>query len=329
MPCLRNAVTPIRAIFLLGAFVATPAFALTADLSVAVTSPTKAINFGADAKFTIVVTNAGPNHATGVTLNATFPTGLGTGASATNCTPTGTDPFPCVVQGEFPTAGEIIDGESVTVVVTAPSDVPDTSGSCPATNAVGDTTFTVSSTSTDPVTTNNAGTGTVTVKPFAELSADVTGPASAKVGDTITYTLTAKNLGPCPAPNVGYLADTPSPFLSFVSDSLNSKDDCPGGGSDGTCVNVMSASLAPGATTSVDVKYKVTGLPSEVNGTQVNMPHEFTVTSDLNDPGSAGVTAATTPVEMNKAGGCNSTGSAGGLLSLALMAVAALRRRKA
>ncbi len=177
-----------------------------------------------------------------------------------------------------------------------------------------------------------------TAAPCPALETTVTGPASANPGGTVAYTITIKNVGSCDATNVGYEADgvngVVNPFLTFVSDSLNSPNDCSADG----CFNTITPSLAQGATTTVTVNYKVGSLPANTYAKTVNFEQDFiastaspkgAVDDSGLDAGKANIGAVTTPINTNKEAGCNSTGSAGGLLSLALMAVAALRRRTA
>ncbi len=249
-----------------------------ADLSVVKDGPAQ-VSRGGQVTYTITVTNAGPSDATGVTLSDPTPGGL-TFVSAT---------APC--GGGFPCAlGTLAAGASVSLTVT--DSVPaDYAGADPVVN-----TASVSSDTPDPDPEDNSDDATSAVDrtPECDLSVTKTGPPSAAVGSTVTYTLTVANAGPDGAENS--VLDDPAPAgLTFLS-------------ADGPCTGGFPCALGtldPGDSVTVHATYQI---PAGYTGSQIdNTASVTTGTTDTDatndsDSESTPIGAETTDLTVDKQG---------------------------
>jgi uncharacterized repeat protein (TIGR01451 family) len=171
-----------------------------ADLSVAKTVSNPTPNVGDTITFTVTVTNAGPNAATGVQLTDLLPTGL----SLVTSTPS---------QGSYAgstgiwNVGTIASGSTATLQLQARVVSP----------AAQTNTASVSHADQfDPNTGNNSGTATETPQQAdLQVGKTVSNPTP-NVGDTITYTVTLTDNGPDPATNVTVQDMLPA-GVTFVS----------------------------------------------------------------------------------------------------------------
>ncbi len=160
-----------------------------ADLDVKKTGPAT-VGAGGTLTWTIVVTNKGPSPATDVKLSDPVPAGttlVGVATSMGTCQGApGASSVTCDLG-----AMAVNDAAQVTVTVS----VPESLGGQKVTNRAS-----VTGTEPDPDPTNNESTATtdVTVKPAetAELSITKTANGPARVGSTLTYTITVTNRGP-------------------------------------------------------------------------------------------------------------------------------------
>ena len=214
-----------------------------ADLSITKTaSPSPAVP-GTDETWTLVISNAGPNPATGVKLTDTLPAGLTAGA-ITGATCTGTTTLTCDVADIAPGTSR-----TVTVVTALGPAIPD--------GTLLQNTAQVSLNEDDATPGNNAVTAGVPVRSEADLSvtkSDDVDPVP--VGGSITYTVTVTNDGPSTAPDVS-VSDSPDGATTATSVTM------PGA----TCTlasrTCVLPSLAPGAsavmTVVVDVKNSASG----------------------------------------------------------------------
>ena len=255
---------------------------LRADLSVAKSDgvPSVVAGDGVVRTFTITVANAGPSTATGVTLTDTWPAGYARGTitppPGVTCPDVSGGPsFSCNL-------GTIAAGTNkvVTVSYSVPASTPAGSQSNRAV---------VSSTSTDPNTTNNTATDTNTVSRSADLSVTKTdGVTSVVAGATTpyTFTITVANAGPSDASGV-VLTDTwPSGYTRGTI--------TPPGGV--TCPDVSGGpsfrcnlgTIAAGTNKVVTVTYTV---PASTSGTRTNTG---VATSSTADPNSANNTGTDT-----------------------------------
>jgi len=172
-----------------------------ADVAVAMTGPTAVLK-GADAVFTVTVTNNGLASASSVQVADPAPAGLTFVSNAGDCT----TPFPCLL-------GSLATGASRTI--TATFNVPGGyAGPNPFVNTV-----TVSASTPDPIPANNASSVS-TLAGQADLSIVKTGPVSVVRGTNAVYTITVSNAGPDAADAVQVQDATPA-GLAFVSNSAD------------------------------------------------------------------------------------------------------------
>lgn len=189
-----------------------------ADLSLAKTDSPDPVAAGANVTFTIVVTNNGPDAATGVTVFDFLGIG-GTGVSIMTtqgtCSPgTGESSPSCDL-------GTLASGASATVTFVASADFP----------CLLDNFASVTANEFDAVPGNNTATTTTTVGAgapagTADVSVTKTGPASVLNGDNATYTLVVSNAGPDPATTVT-LTD-PLPTQATLVSATPTQGSCSG-----------------------------------------------------------------------------------------------------
>ena len=222
------------------------------DLSVVKSgSPDPAVP-GEPVTWTVEVSNAGPNTATGVTVtesmtNATFASASG----ATCAASTGDTSFTCDL-------ADIPAGDSVTFTITA-----DTDPSLTDSDAVGNTAI-ADSNEDDDDATNNSGSAKLPIDPVADLSIEKSDDLDpAQPGDTVTYTLTVTNNGPSDAHNV-QIVDGPPPGVTVTGISLVAP-------ASGTCNLAANSCTVPliAAGDTVDVEVTVT-IDAATTGTITN-----------------------------------------------------------
>jgi uncharacterized repeat protein (TIGR01451 family) len=155
------------------------------DLTLAVTSPTSPLAIGGAATYTYTATNQGPFDATGVKVTVQLPStaqSVTASAGGGSCAVSGLSAscvFPIVRKGAH---------SSLTVAAVAPS-----AGAFPVSGAVvGD------QPDSDP--SDNAVSSTATVTTISDMSVAATGNAAAHVGDSVSFTVVATNVGPNVAP---------------------------------------------------------------------------------------------------------------------------------
>ncbi len=159
-------------------------------------------NVGETIAYTITLTNNGPSNATNVTAQDMLPAGL-TFVSATPSQGTYVQATPTSTW----TAGSVANGSSAVLTIRATVVSPD-----PATNTV---TITHSD-QFDPNPGNNTASSVVTPQQAdVGLTKDVSNPTP-NVGDTITYTVTARDAGPSAATGVT-VQDLLPAGVTFVS----------------------------------------------------------------------------------------------------------------
>ncbi|MFC5662086.1 calcium-binding protein [Kitasatospora misakiensis] len=253
------------------------------DLSVTKTGP-GSVTAGAQAAYTVTVTNNSATAATGVTLSDSI-TGPGTVLSATpgqgSCTTTAT--------GASCALGTLAAGASTTVTVTV-----GTTGA----GTLADT-ATVGATQSDPVPANNTATASTTVNAPSgvDLSVTKTGPTTTSIGDTPAYTVTVTNRSGSQAATGVTLTDTLTGPAALVSAA-------PGQGScttTATSANCALGTLAAGASTTVTVTVE-----PRATGT---LTDTATAGATQSDPVPANNTATATTA-VNNAHGCTIIGTA-------------------
>ncbi|HEX4962806.1 MAG TPA: hypothetical protein VF173_18365 [Thermoanaerobaculia bacterium] len=222
-----------------------------ADLTLAKAGPASAGS--GPVTYTLTVKNAGPSDAYGVSLADPTPPGLTFSSASALCA----GGFPCSL-------GTIAAGGQATVTVTFSLPSPYL-GPDPIVNLAAATT-----TSRDPVPANNSARSTTPVgTPSADLAAAVSGPPSAALSSTVTFTVTVTNNGPHDAQAVS-LAHTPPAGLLFTGATAP----CAGG------FPCSLGTLNAGAAVTVKVTF---GIPGGYSGANP-IVYSATATSSTADP---------------------------------------------
>ncbi len=229
-----------------------------ADLAVTMTGSSSA-GTGGQATYAVTVINNGPNAAMNVVINDPVPAGVTVVSVSGDCTA-----FPC-------TFASLSSGVSRTATVTYA--VPDGYAGSTLVN-----TANVSSTTSDPVSTNNNASVTTTITKAADLALGMTGPTSTGTGGTVTYTISVTNNGPSPAQTVSVTDATPA-GLTFVSNV----GDC------AAAFPCAFASIAPGTSRTIVATYAV---PSGYSGSTI--VNTASVSSATTDPVPANNSASVT-----------------------------------
>jgi uncharacterized repeat protein (TIGR01451 family) len=173
-----------------------------ADLMInSVTGAPNPVNAGQSDTFSIIVGNGGPDAAASVVVNI----GISGGGTITGASWPG---FACTFTSSTAqcTAASLPVGPStITVNTTAPNQA----GMLTIGANIGSSTF-------DPNSGNNSGSGSVIVNALADIAVSKNGPSTASPGATITYTIDVKNFGPSDA--TGVVLNDPTPArLTFLS----------------------------------------------------------------------------------------------------------------
>ena len=317
-----------HATLLAGALALATPFAASAivspgGLSVTLTSPPTDVMFGGSTTYTAVVANSSAATAAAavdVTVHVPAPPIPGAALSITSA---GT--FTCItspVDGsqecDFGSQGDIAAAGSATVVfalnLAAPATIPT---SCPSA-MVGPVIITATTATTGLSPATASASSTLTADPYAVFDAtNFTGPPGANQSETITFSATVTNDGPCDATDAIATINT-TPLLTFVSAS--------GITCDPSSLTCTIGALKAGASTTFSVDLKV-GLPPDMTATVI--PTYLTADSAglLNDPGALDVSATINTSVTKAAGGCSSTGG-GGLVGLILLAALVVHRRR-
>jgi uncharacterized repeat protein (TIGR01451 family) len=259
------------------ATVTTPV-APSADLRIVKTVDKTSLNAGEALRYTLVVTNDGLSVAKAVNVDETPPAGITIAAIST---PVGS--CSVVPAGRRCSLGDLAPGATVTISVTATVDASTAAGTL--TN-----TAVVSSSTTDPVATNNSGTAAVTVAVAADVAVTKTmTPTSLVAGQPVTYTLTVVNHGPSIA--TGVVLSDPMP-VGITASTATGVTGCVVGGT----VTCPVGTLAVGASATITITANVGAAATA--GTSVNTA---TITSTSPDPASANNSSATTANLTNAA----------------------------
>ncbi|MBN1040473.1 DUF11 domain-containing protein, partial [Clostridium botulinum] len=136
--------------------------------------------------------------------------------------------------------------------------------------------------------------------------------ANAKVGDTLTYTITLKNTGNVTATNV-ILTDTIPSGTSFITNSVSLNEVNQPGSSPVPPTGVTVGSIAPGSASTVVFKVTVTTIPSPnpiPNNSTVK--YNFTIDPSVPNGGSGSGNSNTVNTQVNQATIDNKNG--GGLV---------------
>ena len=259
-----------------------------ADLSVTKTASPASYSPNKPLTYTITVTNGGPAAVVGAAVSDSVPTPvLGFGwTCSSGCSPSsGT--------GNVSTSVSLAAGASA--VITLTGTVPNgTTGTLTNTATVA-----APSGVTDPNSGNNSATQTTSragspppppppppppsppstspASQSADVSITKTGPSTANLGDTVSFTLTAHNSGPNAAAAV-VVRDALPGELEYVSATAPSGASC---SASGQAVQCTIASLGASATVSITIQVKVVG------GAGGSVTNVGTVSATTADPSSA------------------------------------------
>ncbi len=235
----------------------TDTLVFTADIAVTKAVSAAVVAVGQALNYTVVVSNAGPDRAAGVTVLDTMPAGL---ASLTwTCAATPGSSCPANGTGDITSSIDLAAGGSATFTVSATvtSAAPNTIVNT-ATAAVGPDTI-------DPDPTNNTASVTFAVDFTSSLSVQKTATvATALPGDAFSYTIVVSNAGPALLDDVSISDPVPAGLVALSWTCLGSAGgvcnsvigsgspaltaDLPLGGSVTITFNVQ---VAPGATGSI------------------------------------------------------------------------------
>lgn len=180
-----------------------------ADLSISMVDSPDPVFGSGQLHYAIDVNNLGPNTASGITVSNSLPSGNVTFVSAAGsgwtCNAAGqlvTCTRPSLLVGAAPT---------ITITVQAPSE---------STSLMN--TATVTSTSSDLVSSNNTAVVNTSVLSAADLSvAIVDSPDPVTTTGALTYTVTATNAGPSQAAMVSVVTDLPPGTVFHSADGIN------------------------------------------------------------------------------------------------------------
>ncbi|MDQ8043621.1 MAG: CARDB domain-containing protein, partial [Patulibacter sp.] len=243
------------------------------DVQVTETVSPSTVNPGSNATFTFTVKNNGPSTSTGIVFSDTLPSG----ATFVSATPsqgsacTGSATISCAL-------GSLASGASATVTVILKPTTASAGTSVANPGSVSATTF-------DYDTSNNASTASVTVNPAADLRTTVGANASTShAGDTVDYTVTVHNDGP--SSSAGATATITLPASATIVSVTPSVGTC-----DTASPRVCSfGTLANGAAPTVVVRVTMTGANAGSNATLSATASETTFDPQAsNDSDSASV----------------------------------------
>lgn len=216
--------------------------AASADLSITKTDAVDPVVAGDNVSYNLNVGNAGPQPATNVTVTDTLPSGV----TFLAATPS---------QGSCVESGGVVTCSLGSLAVSGTASINiavKTSSSGTLTN-----TATVSASEGDPNGANNSATATTTVNPKqADLGITKSAPATATVGDNITYSMVVSSSGPQPSSNA-VMTDTLPAGTTFVSAST-SLGVCSESGGVVTC-SIGPLAVGQSANVSIVVTVNTTG----------------------------------------------------------------------
>ena len=199
------------------------------DLSLTKTASDNTPDVDDEVDYTLTAHNAGPNDATGVTIQDSLPAGLDFLDATPGCDNTNGTVI-CDI-------GALASGDSASVTIKTRTTA------AIAGSAIGNL-ASVTGDEFDPDTTNNQASTTVDVQPLVDLDLNkVASNPTPSAGGTVTYTLSLINHGPSAATGVTVTDPLPS-GLSFIS-STASQGSC---GASSQTVTCHLGTLAAGAT---------------------------------------------------------------------------------
>jgi uncharacterized repeat protein (TIGR01451 family) len=257
-----------------------------ADLSITKTDGKTTVQRGEQIRYTIVVSNAGPENVTGATLTDTFPSAL-----------SGTINWTCATTGDATCGGgstgsgtinrtvNIPMGGTVTFTTTSGSVSNTASGSFSNTAAV---TAPAGITESNPA--NNSATDTDTI-PTADLSISMgRTPLIVSTGDTVTYNITVSNLGPDAVTGAGVSDTIPSGISGATwTCTASGGATCPAASGSGNIGGLVNLPANTGSVT-----FTLTGNVTAAAGATLNNSASVTVPVGVVDPSTGNNTATNT-----------------------------------
>jgi uncharacterized repeat protein (TIGR01451 family) len=250
----------------------------TADLGVVKSTQTTTAAPGDPVTYTITVTNNGPGTANEVIVNDPLPASLLFQSITPAATFTCTTPAVGASGTITCIGGPLANGATATFTL-----VTTISGSATGSIANG---VIVSTSDSDPVSSNSAGASAPVVVATADLSiTKTTASTQATSGSTINYTITVTNNGPDAATNVVVTDNLPT-GLQFVS-AIPSQGSC-AGTDPFTCT---LGTLNSGASATITLQTLVTATSGTISNTA-------TVTADTDDGNAANNGSTTTPIPV-------------------------------
>lgn len=182
---------------------------VTSDVSTQKTHLTTPFVAGKPVTYQLAVTDIGPSDATGVQVTDTLPTGLTYSSFSSP-----DNNWSCTAKGQVVTcdyAGPLTNGTTSAIKI-----VVDLAPGLDVSNPIVNT-ATVTSTSTDPVTSNNTDSDNSTVTGSADLSIKKTDSGTTTAGNDLTYHLAVHNGGPSDVPGAVTVTDSLPAGLTFNS----------------------------------------------------------------------------------------------------------------
>ena len=258
------------------------AAAQSANLNVTKTDGVTSVNPGGTTVYTIVVTNFGPNNASGATVTDTLPAGIVSatwtcvGAEGGSCTASGVGSINDAVN--LPPGGRVTYTLSANISPAATGTIVNTATATPPVGV------------TDPNPGNNSATDTdnVTTVPTDLSITKTDGVTSVNAGDTLTYTIVASNAGPNNATGAT-VADTLPAALTGATWT------CAGAGG-GTCTASGAGNINDTVNLPVggSVSYTLTATVSPAASGSLSNTATVTVPAGMSDPSPGNNTATDT-----------------------------------
>jgi uncharacterized repeat protein (TIGR01451 family)/MYXO-CTERM domain-containing protein len=319
---------------LVGALIAMPLAARAdADLQIALTDEPSVIHYGETVTYTATITNLGPSLATGVEITAiTLPAPLVL-KSVSGCTaPEGqTAPVPCTVDN-----GQIVDQTTpatpsfdkvVTFSVELPIPAAGLPTTCPDGSGLSAVSIKVGSATTDPVPGNDTATsGVPAIGGWADLGVELSAPATSNIGDTFDVTAKVTNHGPCDATKVR--ADDEQGITSLGLVFLGADGDCAQDPTAAACKWDTLPAAAGSNTKTWTLHYQVAPFPGGLmQASEIVSLTVYSTAATAFDYNPDNDVARTDTIVKKDQANC-STGGMGQALSLLLLAVPFLRRRR-
>jgi uncharacterized repeat protein (TIGR01451 family) len=273
------------------------------DLALTFHPPSNPFALGVPASMTFTVTNLGPFDATGVKTNLQLPptlTHMSASVDGGSCT---------VSAGNVACTVDILRA-AATANITV-SATPPTAGKIPVSGAVqGD--------QPDASPSNNTLKTSLSAAVVADLSVSLSASSSAKVGDALTVTLTAKNAGPntAPAPHVTFnLASGLTPGAVTSSGAT-----CTQSGAATACV---LADMPISTSVAITMNAKATTAGNQISTAAINSSATDLVSMNNN----ASISTSVTPASASGGGGGGAVSELE-LLALAMLIANQVRARR-